>query len=273
MKKIFIFLVSILSLILTSCEEVVDIPLENAAPRLVVEASIYWQKGTLGEQQSIKLMTTNDFYSNIIPPVNDAVVSVSNSVNQVFNFSEIAASGVYVCKDFLPILNETYNLTIIYKGETYIASEILIPVAPITKIEQNDNGGFAGDNIEIKSYFDDPADQNNYYLFQYSYTKEAKSYFNVTYDEFFNGNPFFSLSANEDYVSGEELKINHYGISESYYNFLNILLSLAGESGGGPFQAPPATIRGNIINTTNSDNFALGYFSLSEVATETYTIK
>ena len=273
MKNVKILLVLLITLFFISCEEVVDIPLDTVAPRLVVEATIYWQKETNGNQQSIKLMTTNDFYSDIVPPVNGAIVRVINSKNVVFEFTELSNTGVYVCQNFIPVLNENYKLRIVYNGEIYTASETLTSVVPITKIEQNNNGGFAGDEIEIKSYFDDPVNETNYYLFEYTYPKEVKSFYGVTYDQFFNGNQFFSLSVNKDYVSGEKLKISHYGISKSYYNFLNILLSLAGESGGGPFQTPPATIRGNIINETNASNFALGYFSLSEVDTKIYTIE
>jgi hypothetical protein len=32
-------------------------------------------------------------------------------------------------------------------------------------------------------------------------------------------------------------------------------------------------VRGNIINTTNSDDFPLGYFSVSEADTKTYIIE
>ena len=75
MKKINIILALIVTFFFASCEEVVDVPLDTAAPRLVVEATIYWQKETAGNNQSIKLTTTNDFYSNVVPPANDAVTA------------------------------------------------------------------------------------------------------------------------------------------------------------------------------------------------------
>jgi hypothetical protein len=50
-------------------------------------------------------------------------------------------------------------------------------------------------------------------------------------------------------------------------------LSIAGNNGGGPFQSPPATLRGNIINATNFDNYALGYFRLSETDSGNYIIE
>ena len=62
-------------------------------------------------------------------------------------------------------------------------------------------------------------------------------------------------------------------ISSQYYNYMNVLLAIAGSNCGSPFQSPPATVRGNIINTSNETNFALGYFTLSEVATANYTVQ
>jgi hypothetical protein len=43
------------------------------------------------------------------------------------------------------------------KGNTYTASETLQAVANITKIVQNNQGGFTGTNKEIKTYYQDPA--------------------------------------------------------------------------------------------------------------------
>jgi hypothetical protein len=54
---------------------------------------------------------------------------------------------------------------------------------------------------------------------------------------------------------------------------MNILVNIAGNTNGSPFQSPPATVRGNIINTTNFDDFVLGYFSVSEVDTKNYVIQ
>ena len=47
------------------------------------------------------------------------------------------------------------------------------------------------------------------------------------------------------------------------------------QSGGdqGPFQTPAATVKGNIINTTNADNFALGYFAIGQVFNDTLIIE
>ena len=273
MKKIYLVSLLLVSLFFTSCEKVVDVDLNTAPPKLVIEAYINWKKGTSGNEQKIKLTTTTDYFSTTIPKVSGATVFITNSENIVFNFIEKPNTGEYVCNNFAPILNEMYTLTVIHKGETYTAQEKLIAVAPIESIVQNNEGGFTGKDIEIKSFYNDPANDDNFYLYKYKYSSQVKFDYYVDDDTYFQGNTFFSLSQNSDLKVGDEIEVTHYGISKAYYNYLSVLLSIAGNNGGGPFQSPPATVRGNIINTTNSSNYALGYFSLSETDTKNYIIQ
>jgi Domain of unknown function (DUF4249) len=273
MKKIQLFFVILVSILLNSCEDVIKVNLDTVPPKLVIEAAINWQKGTLGNTQTIKLSTTTDYYSNTIPKVSGATVFIKNSINTVFNFVEKPKTGEYVCANFVPVKNETYILTVINNGQTYTATETLKSVAPITKVVQNNLGGFTGDKIEIKAFYNDPAPEENYYLFKYIYSIQVKSNYYVDKDTFYQGNEFFSISQNSDLKAGDKITISHYGVSKEYYNYMSILVSIAGSSNGSPFQSPPATVRGNIINNTNLDNYALGYFSLSEVDTKNYVVQ
>ncbi len=273
MKKIKLIISILFSLFLMGCEDVVELDLNTAPPKLVVEASIFWFKNVSGKDQKIKLTTTTSYYNTEIPVVSGATIFIKNSSNTQFNFTELQNSGEYVCNNFVPKTNETYTLTITYKNEVYTASETLKSVAPITKIIQNNNGGFTGDQIEIKSYFNDPVEETNYYLYKYNYTKQVTQNYYADEDTFFQGNEFFSISQSDDLKPGDIIEVSHYGISKSYYNYINILINISGSVSGSPFQSPPATVRGNIINTTNPNNYALGYFSLSEVDSQTYTIE
>jgi hypothetical protein len=56
------------------------------------------------------------------------------------------------------------------------------------------------------------------------------------------------------------------GISERYYNFMSKIYATVSETNAGPFETAPAEIRGNIVNMTNPNTFAYGYFNLSEVS-------
>jgi len=273
MKKIHLFFVILMTFIFNGCEDVVNVDLNTASPKLVIEASINWQKGTLGNEQKIKLTTTTDYYSNTIPKVSGASVFIKNSANMIFNFIETPNTGIYICTNFVPAINQNYTLTVISKGQTYTATETLKAVASITKIAQNNQGGFDGKTIEIKSYFNDPANEVNFYFYQYGYQNPLLNNFYIGEDTFFQGNEFFSISQNDKLKTGEQITVSHFGISKTYANYLNVLISIAGSSNGAPFQSPSATVRGNIINTTNFDNYALGYFSLSEVDSKNYIIQ
>jgi len=273
MKKAIVLILVFISLFFTGCEEVVDIDLDTAPPKLVIEAAINWEKGTPGAQQTIKLTTTAGYFEGKVPTVSGATIFVKNSAGKQFNFVEVPTTGRYVCNNFEPVIDQTYTLTVINGENTYTASETLKSVAPIARIEQNNEGGFTGKDIEIRAYYNDPADINNFYMYKYVYSNKITSNYYVDEDKFFQGNEFFSSSDDDELKAGDKIELTHYGISKQYYNYMSILVSIAGSNVGGPFQSPPATVKGNIINTTDKANYPLGYFSLSETVSAKYTIQ
>ena len=74
MKKIFKTIFILLTLI--SCEDVIDIDVNNAEPRLVIDASIHWLKGTNGNTQLIQLSLTAPYFDDAIPPATGANVFI-----------------------------------------------------------------------------------------------------------------------------------------------------------------------------------------------------
>jgi len=261
--------VLIFLLLCFSCEEVIDIDLQKSNPRLVVEASIIWDKDGTGNLQIINLSTTTPYFNSEYSPARDARVTMTTSSGETFNFLE-ENPGVYVNSNFLPVLYQAYELTIIYEGENYIGRETMIPVVTLEEVEQTLNGGFSGDEIELKAYYTDPADIPNYYLFKFSFEDLSLQIYN---DEFTNGNRTFAYFSDEDLAIGDTVNFEIQGISERFYEYMYILSSQAGESNGGPFQTQPTTVRGNIINESNPDNFAFGYFRLSQSDNLEYTIQ
>ena len=165
MKIAIKILIVTMVLFFTSCEEVITVDLETAPPRLVVDASIDWVKNTTGKEQKIKLSTTTGYYSPTFPTVSGAVITVTNSVNSVFNFTETPGNGEYICTNFQPVIGENYTLKITLNGETYTATETLINVPNMqANVVQNNDAGFGGDEVEVLTYFQDNGEQENYYL-------------------------------------------------------------------------------------------------------------
>ncbi|MUP47031.1 DUF4249 domain-containing protein [Gramella sp. BOM4] len=256
-------------LILTSCEEVIEVDLEESEPRLVVEASIIWLKGSTGNQQSIRLSKTSPFYQEEVEPVLNAEVNIYSANGREFNFSH-SGNGVYISNTFEPILNQDYYLELTYNDQLYTATERMMPVTDIDYVEQSNSGGFTGDDIEIKAYYTDPADQENYYLFKFLTDDLSLEFYE---DEFTNGNQIFGYYSDEDLEKGDEIDIFMEGISRDYFEYLFILRSQVGNNGGGPFETMPATVKGNVINQSNREDYPFGYFRLSQADSTSYIIE
>lgn len=263
---------SILFLTFFSCEEVIDLDVPMSEPRLVIDASINWVKGTPGNEQEIKLSLSAPYFETEILPATGAQVSISDSNNNEFVFIE-EQTGLYKNYTFTPVIDGNYNLTIVYEGDIYTASETLKSVTEIEFVEQTDDAGFSGDETELKAYFSDPADQENFYFFEFIDSSLAFPSLEVYKDEFVNGNQIFGFYSDEDLDPGDEIIIRNHGVSERFYQFMFVLLQQNGENSGGPFETQPATVRGNCINQTNPDKFPFGYFRLSEVDEYIYIIQ
>ena len=274
MKKISYIIIAFISLFLTGCEEVVHVDLETMDPKLVIDARIDWIKGTDGSQQTIKLTKTAGYYEDTVPPATGATVFITNSTNTVFDFIETPGTGEYVCANFVPVIGETYTLTVTYEGETYTASEQLFAVPEITNVIQDDEGGFLNEDIEVRFFFQDNGLEDNYYLVRFDTEVLPYADYDVLEDEFFQGNEMFDFIDHEDFESGQVVGIKLYGVSRRYSEYmLKVISMVEGGGGSGPFQSPPINARGNIINQTNEKNFALGYFRVGEVDTLDYTIQ
>ena len=114
MKTYFNYIILLLVLTITSCTDVIEVDVPTEEPRLVIEASIDWDKETSGNNQTIKLsMSTPYFNSNGNEPVVGASVRVTNNTDgSEFIFSD-QNNGNYTTNSFVPVLNNEYTLEVI----------------------------------------------------------------------------------------------------------------------------------------------------------------
>lgn len=260
-------------LLLFTCEDVIELDLKTATPRLVIDASLNWFKDTSGNNQLIKLTLTSPYYSASVPPATGATVTVTDAHNNTYNFVEEDNSGIYRNQSFIPEINGVYKLKITYKNEVYTATETLMPVVPIDKVEQKNDGGFSGDETEIKAFYTDPKEIKNFYFFEFINRESNKLSLDIYDDKFTDGNQIFAFYSNEDIKKDDELIIQNQGVSQRFYEYMVILLQQSDDESGDPFEVQPATLRGNCINETNPENFPFGYFRVSEVSVFNYIIE
>jgi len=270
-----------LSIHFISCNDVIDVDVPTATPRLVIEASLDWEKGTLGNEQTIKLSNTKPYFdiatSNIVTGASVKVTNDSSGTEFIFIDQN---NGEYTTVSFIPVLNQSYTLEVIYNNETYSAQETLTPVSSIVNIEQSYEGGFDDELLDVSIYFHDPVDEENYYLVRFKEVGDVFAELEDISDEFVNGNLIDTWFEKEDdddtneepFIPGDIVNIDLHGISKQYHNYIRLLIEQS-NSGGDPFSAVPAPLRGNCINQIHPDNYAFGYFRLTEVTKVSYTFQ
>ena len=270
MKKIYLFPILAI-LFFTSCEKVVDIDVPSIEPKLVIDASfdVLFDQNPVVANTVVKLTLSADYFDDEIPTVANATVFLTKlSDNSVINFSDTNADGNYEpIISFIPADDVEYELTVIYDNETYKGKAKKVKSTPFTEVIQGDETLFSGKETELKITFKDTPVIENYYLFNFD-----RDLFLSIDDRYFNGSDYnFSFFYQEDDIElPATVNLRMSGITKEYYTYFEILINQSGQNSGGPFQAVPSSLLGNMINTTNEDNFPLGYFHISE--TDTYTI-
>ncbi|GAA3612465.1 DUF4249 domain-containing protein [Flavivirga amylovorans] len=281
MNTYFKLIVLFLTMTLVSCEDVIDVDVQEGPTRLVIEASLDWEKGTTGNNQIIKLSESTPYFDTTTNThVTNASVKVTNDDNgQEFIFTH-QGNGEYVVTDFEPIINQSYTLEVIHEGETYSANETLTSVVDIDDIYQSTEDGFDDEELEVNIIFTDPEAEENYYLFKFQRQGDLLPILEDGDDEFSNGKEipwWFEKEEDEDtdeieaFRPGDIVDISFFGISEAYSNYIGILIEQS--EGTGLFSTTPVPLRGNCINTTTPDNYAFGYFRLTQVVKTSYTFQ
>jgi len=267
MKKTYLIIPFIL-LLFSNCEKVVEIDVPSIEPKLIIDASfeILFDEAPVTANTVVKLKLSADYFEETIPTVSNAIVFLTNVMdNSIINFVDANLSGNFrPLASFIPQDNIEYELTVIYKNQTYKGRATKVKSTPFQSATQGDETLFSGEETEVKVAFKDSEDAKNYYLFNFT-----NNLFLALEDRFFNGTDYnFSFFYQEDEIElPTTVMLSMSGITKDYFTYFRILQNQSATAGGGPFQSVPSSLLGNIINTTNEANFPLGYFHISETAT------
>ena len=273
MKRLLIIL-SVLSLIWSSCQEVITVELPNLEPKLIVDALIRIDTTISSTLVTVSIRQTSDFFGEISPvSVNQITMSnldnPGNNTDQVLDETE-PGSGIY--QQFFSteeLTRDRWFLQINYQGEFYVAESLMQYSVPIDQLTIGDGSLFSGDVTELLVRYSDIGGREDYYLFDY-----GNDDFFASEDVFYDGQQFeFSYFYDEQFNSGDTLTVSVMGIDRDFFNYMNLLREQS-EGGFGPFATPAVSVRGNLINATDinnndnynnvndPDNYALGYFAI-----------
>ena len=265
MKYFSALLLFALTISLFSCEDVIEVEVQNTTPRLVIDAqfNIFTALEAPRLEGGVKLSMSANYFDLNVPIIKDALVTITHlnsGLEYPLLFDESIGMFLPNKIDFLTDFNSKYELSVLHQGQAYTGSTVFVPVPPILKAVQGTKTLFSGDETEIILSFQDFSEREDFYLYDF-----GQEIYRPIEDRFFQGEEFvFSHFYSSDEVKvGDIITIKAHGVEEQYYNYFNLILTLT-DSNGGPFQSLPASSRGNILNVTQPDNYPLGYFLISE---------
>ncbi len=260
-KALFIFGL----LLVTSCEDPIDVPLPAHEKRVVIDAMLWRPVGETTGTLEVVLSHTTGFYNEVIPYIEGATVTLKNQ-DVVFTAQE-NEKGHYKAENIPVLLDETFELAVSIEGATYTASESLVLSTSIDSITQGKKTLISGEETEAVVKFTDRPEEGNYYVMDFGFNNLF-----VTRDEFYNGQQLtFSFFYDKYFPKNTPTPIHLMGANKAFYTYMQILISHAGQDGGGPFATAKSTLRGNIQNTTTPNDFPLGYFRVVERDTFVFT--
>jgi hypothetical protein len=251
MNKAYIYLLLIIFSTLISCQEVINVDLNDINPAIVIEGGI----DNSGDPCIIKITRSINFDdTNYFPPVNNAIVILSDN-NGVIDTLSSADSGKYVGQIINGIPGNTYQLSIKIDNQTYTSISKMPDPVSFDSVNVDQILWFGSPRFLITAYFTDPVGIDNYYRFVVYRKGKPRSSIYVYTDEGKDGTvntPSFLASSKIE--SGDTIDVEMQCIDKNVYDYFFGLRQLTGTFF---YQsASPANPESNILGGNG-----IGYFS------------
>jgi hypothetical protein len=248
--------------IFPTCQKVINVDLNEAAPRIVIEGLITDRKGPY----TVKISKSGSYFNQpVLPPVPGAEVTITDDSGIIDTLKEFMP-GIYLTTKIRGTTGETYTLKVLsdnqeYTGTSTMYSHVYIDSLNLNKTQSLRFGFGGGTNdvvrVELDCFFRDPYEKNFYRLKVTGSDTLLNNNYRLFDDQYTNGQEIELRAARVK--AGDTIKIELYSLDKqtySYYRTLEDLLQINPFFGSTP--ANP---------NTNLTNGALGYFGASAVST------
>jgi hypothetical protein len=249
----------------SSCEQEVDIKLNETEPRVVIEG---WVTDTPGPYDFKVSKTGSYLGTGEEVMVSGALLVLKDDMGAVDTLVE-QRPGWYQSTDFQGQIGHTYYLEATVEGKMYKASNYLPRINPIiaSGYTYNDTLVF-GPGYYVGLLAEEPAGLGDFFQFRFWRNDTAFNSITdlfVTDDHFVDGqvSPFLYLYPCR---LGDTVVIEVRSLSQTSYDFY-VTLFQQGAGTGGPFASVPDNL------ATNFDNGALGWFGATAPRRDTLIIQ
>jgi len=257
MKNIFVPLLFLFPfLFLSSCEEVIELDLDESGIQTVIEANL--KSGN--HPFEVLITTSSSYYDNQLPQgITDATVTLLDDEGNQYNIPHLEG-GKYVA----PIdaqSGHTYTLQVSHQGTDYEAVSSVPQAIDLQEVysEFSLATPFTEEGYVAYLRFEDPAGQKNYYrvlAYLNGVPQNGTNDLQVQEDNLFDGEEARLPLFQKIYSQGDTVGIELIHLDKTGYDYFNSLSDII-SSGGGPGGATAAP--GN--PASNWTGGSLGYFN------------
>ncbi len=267
----------VLIVLITGCEEVIDLDFPQKNPRIVVEALITDRYEPYIVRLSHTQKYTFRYDEDTTYAETGAIIILHESTGFSDTLDEIS-KGIYQSHPEIVkgTIGNSYRLEIITSdGKCYISeTETMHAVSLINSIYYDrdplDRDSYNPEYYRFNVYIDwqDPANERNYYLRKFSYYWSGIWHQNIRWnwvfnDKYFNGIYLLGDKITSDYGgSGFKIRVEQYSLTRPAYDFW-IMVRKQTQEADELLINSTAPIIGNIVNANDPKDYALGYFQVS----------
>jgi hypothetical protein len=240
-------------IILTGCEKVIDVDLNEANPAVVIEGNINYENGRL---KVIISKTGSYFETGSGEKVSNANVFLKHHSGEIFEINR-TAPGTYEKDELLLQPGNVYKLIAQVDGNEYEAESLLknpIQIDSLGYTYYNGNNFFDG-GYRLQLYFSDPVNEENFYrikIFKNGRMENEVNDLIVFDDSGLDGKVIEVTLRGQPFNIDDQAEVHLVTLDKNAYEYFASLRELANTNPGSPAPANPIS---------NFSNGALGYFS------------
>ena len=269
MKNILVALATMVAFaLLNSCTKVIDINLNEADPKIVIEAELV--SGT--HDFTVKITKTSDYFNPGQPPtVTDATVFLKTGTDATLHLTN-DGNGIYSLKNFTATENTSYFLSVTAEGKTYEATDFLSKNVPLDSLSAGvpENTPFSSpgaDSFEVVVHFQDPATDLNFYRIKSTVNGTPRSAGEqlLVLDDRYSVGVYFTIPIFTDsYELNDNVDVELVSMSHAMYDYFTTLALLVDGSNSSPAPTNPSG---------NWSGGALGYFGAFSVSKKSILVR
>ena len=247
---------------LSSCETVIDVDIDPADAKVVIEAELTQGSGPhfVYLRKSVGIDQSNTY-----PNVSGATVILRDDLGVVDTLTEFAPGG-YATGHIVGMPGRTYTLSVSTEGQTYTAESTMPVPVPMDSLYNQTVDFLDGIRYPVFALITDPAGTANQYRYITWVNGIRRAGSVVTEDDTFNGQStrVFIQGPGAQIEVGDTVRVQMQAIDAAVYAYFASLSTTGNGPGASSAPANPYT---------NLQGGALGFFSAHAVDEQTFVVR